>query len=353
MNHPFSNRKKATIAIALIAIIAASTGIYLQNNPTTQAALINPHPGLVGWWNFNEGVGNTVGDSSGNGNNGTISGASWTTGQYGQALNFNGASSYASVPDSPSLRGMTELTIAVWWKATAWTPDYSGIVSKYATGTDRAYILGYPQSGTISFIIANGLAGYGATTVTAPSPTLGMFHRLVGVFKGSSFVKLYIDGVQVASTSTSVAAIPNTSISPLLIGQYASYYANGVADEVMIYNRALSASEIQADYQQNPNFTSTLLAKVPTGTTQVITTISWQGTASINATIVSPSQTYTESTQPVYQKTTYSTTDGITNMLNIKRVSVSINPPSSDQAWNITLTFDNPVAYQITVEVQK
>ena len=89
------------------------------------------------------------------------------------------------------------------------------------------------------------------------------------------------------------------------------------------------------------------------GTTQVITTLSWQGTASINATIISPSQTYTESTQPVYQKTTYSTSDGTSNMLNIKRLSVSIDALPSDQNWNITLTFDNPVPYQITVEVQK
>ena len=89
------------------------------------------------------------------------------------------------------------------------------------------------------------------------------------------------------------------------------------------------------------------------GTTQVITTLSWQGTASINATIVSPSQTYTESTMPVYQKTTYSTSDGTSNMLNIKRISVSVNALPSDQNWNINLTFDNPVPYQITVEVQK
>ena len=90
MNHLFSNRKKATIAIALIAIITVSSGIYLQNNPTTQAALINPHPGLVGWWSFDEGSGTVAGDSSGNGNTGTIYGATWVTGIYGKALSFDG-----------------------------------------------------------------------------------------------------------------------------------------------------------------------------------------------------------------------------------------------------------------------
>ena len=65
-------KKKAALAIALCAIIAVSSVMFLQNNQVTQAAVINPHPGLVGWWRFDEGSGTVAGDSSGNGNNGTI-----------------------------------------------------------------------------------------------------------------------------------------------------------------------------------------------------------------------------------------------------------------------------------------
>jgi hypothetical protein len=46
--------------------------LELQMSRVTEAAVIEPHPGLVGWWRFDEGTGSVAGDSSGNGNNGTV-----------------------------------------------------------------------------------------------------------------------------------------------------------------------------------------------------------------------------------------------------------------------------------------
>jgi hypothetical protein len=89
------------------------------------------------------------------------------------------------------------------------------------------------------------------------------------------------------------------------------------------------------------------------GTTQVITTLSWQGTGSINVTVISPSRNYTEDMMPEYQKTVYSMSGGTSSMLNIKRLSVSVNAPSPDQDWYVMLTYGAVDAYQITVEVQK
>ena len=81
---------------------------------------------------------------------------------------------------------------------------------------------------------------------------------------------------------------------------------DGIIDEVRIYNRALSAAEIQESFQKGPDFSSKLLAKVPKGTTQVIVTVSWQGIGSLNVTIESPSKSYTEDMVPVYERTSYS-----------------------------------------------
>lgn len=85
----------------------------------------------------------------------------------------------------------------------------------------------------------------------------------------------------------------------------------------------------------------------------MITTLSGQGARNINATVTSPSQSYTEDTTPIYQKTTYSTTNDQSGMLNIKRLSISVTALPADQSWTIALTFDSVTAYEIAVEVQK
>jgi len=74
---------------------------------------------------------------------------------------------------------------------------------------------------------------------------------------------------------------------------------------------------------------------------------------SINVTIESPLKNYTEDIVPVYQKTVYSTSDGTSSILNIKRLSVSTTALSTDENWYVVLKFDDVEDYRITVEVQK
>lgn len=75
MNRTVRTRKNFMIVVAVCAVLAVSLVLELQMNRVTEAAVIDPHPGLVGWWRFDEGTGSVVaGDSSGNGNNGTVYG---------------------------------------------------------------------------------------------------------------------------------------------------------------------------------------------------------------------------------------------------------------------------------------
>jgi hypothetical protein len=303
-----------------------------------EAAVLNPHPGLVGWWRFDEGNGTVAGDSSGNGNNGTIYGATWVAGKYGYALNFS-TSAYLFVNPLKTFNPNSDFTILCWFKTSS---TVGSRVLWYLPNVGEAYMSGSGffrifWFGSAPFVSPDTASGYND----------GNWHNLV-VKKTSTLYQIFIDNSLTSSTNSSTVYSGSLSL-------YVSLSTNsflGCVDEVRIYNRALSAAEMQADFQEGPDFSVNLLAKVPKGTTQVITTLSWQGTGSINVTIVSPSQNYTESMLSEYQKTVYSTSGGTTSMLNIKRLSVSVSALSSDQNWYIVLTFNNVNAYQISVEVQ-
>lgn len=351
MKHVAWTKRKSALTLTLCAIIATSTIIILQNTKTTQAALIappSPPSGQVGWWKFDEGAGSVVRDSSGFGNNGTNYGATWVGGEYGSALSFNGVNNYVDIPNSASLpfSGTNPWTITMWVNYTSGNNYYPEFCKGAPTGP------GF----TIHGIDGRIQGGSGSQSFD----TSGMFQTdlrgtgwryTVITYDGSTF-RGYLDG-QPKGTFSWTGGIGVTSSYDIWLGKFWGQSYNGAIDEVQIYNRALTAGEVLQNFQNGPAFSATVIAKVPAGTTQVITTLSWQGVGSINATITSPSQTYTEATIPEYQKTSYSTSSGITSMLNIKRLSVSVSALPADQSWTIVLTFDTVSAYQITVEVQK
>jgi len=83
-------KKKPVAAVVVCAIIVAASILFWPRGQVAEAAILDPHPGLVGWWRFDEGAGNIVSDSSGHGNDGTIYGATWVDGKHGKALSFDG-----------------------------------------------------------------------------------------------------------------------------------------------------------------------------------------------------------------------------------------------------------------------
>ena len=181
----------------------------------------------------------------------------------------------------------------------------------------------------------------------------------IAVTCDASTLTIYKNGVVIASAARPAGLISSTLSKQFDFGHGwqssgFGHYPTCYVDEVQIFNRALSQSEIQADLNGTPlTPANVVVVKVPQGTTQVIATLSWQGIGNINATISTPSQNYTENMLPEYQKTSHSTSNGINSMINIKRISVSVTALSSDQNWNITLALERVDTYQITVEVQK
>ncbi len=178
-------------------------------------------------------------------NNGTlINGVTFGTGQFGQAFSLNGTNQYVDIPDSNSLDITNALTISAWINPT--TVTSSRIVDKITVGVTDGYLLDI-LGGSLRMIAGSRLLS-GGTVAT------NTFQNVAGVYDGQ-FMRLYINGVQVASNDFgSIAPIPTNNRS-LKIGVDSTGNGNlfsGLIDEVNIFNRALSASEI-GQLALNPN----------------------------------------------------------------------------------------------------
>ena len=96
----------------------------------SQAASADP-PALVAAYGFDEGSGTTVTDASGNGNNGTVANATWSTaGKFGGALSFNGTSSVVTVPNSASLQLSSGMTLEAWVDPSTVNANWRDVIYK-------------------------------------------------------------------------------------------------------------------------------------------------------------------------------------------------------------------------------
>ena len=104
----------------LILILCLTSLMIISFNNIDAA--INPDS-IVGIWLLDEGQGDTVKDTSGNGNDGKIINAKWTNGKFGKALEFNG-SARVEIPPSESIDDFRDgFTYLLWVKPTAAPPN--------------------------------------------------------------------------------------------------------------------------------------------------------------------------------------------------------------------------------------
>jgi hypothetical protein len=181
-----------------------------------------------------------VSDVSGNGNNGTITGATWTTsGKYGNALIFNGTDALVTINNAASLQLTSGMTLEAWVYPTTVSNKWRDVIYK---GNDNYYLEGSSNNSRRPALGGTfGSPIYGTAALTANTWT-----HLAGTYDGAT-MSLYINGVQVASRAQTGTIA--TSTNPLQIGGdsiYGQYFA-GRIDEVRVYSRALSAAEIQSD----------------------------------------------------------------------------------------------------------
>jgi hypothetical protein len=276
-------------------------------------------PGLIGWW---QAAGN-ANDSIGT-NNGTLVGAaSYAPGEVGQAFLFDGTSGYVSIPDSPSLDILTQsITIETWIKMNHTSPNstWEGIVTK---GNNSWRLQATINAKTVYF------AADGSTHDIYSSRGVndGKWHHVAATYDGTNML-LYVDGTLDATQAAS-GAISQTS-DPLCLGQTANAYGNcffdGLVDAASIYNRALTAAEIQAIYAAG----SGGKCPVPPGiTTQPTNQTVNAGTTAVLAVAVT-------GTQPLIYQWSFDTTNivGATNAA-LKLVNVQ---PTNTGVYSVVVT---------------
>ncbi len=230
-------------ASKLMVFVALSFFIFSFSLASAATIKSVGNSGLVGYWPLNDGAGTKANDMSGNGNTGTfMSTPLWTSGKIGKALSFNGSSSYIRVANSSSLNPIN-LTVSAWAKsATGTWNDYGFIVSKR-----NVYIIHPAQNLTsVNFYIYT--TGWVAVTCT-PSVPITNWNLYTLTWNGTNLTA-YINGTQ-CNTAVPGGIINTTDTNELNIGKDAglSRYFNGSIDDVRIYSRALSASEIKTLYQ--------------------------------------------------------------------------------------------------------
>jgi prepilin-type N-terminal cleavage/methylation domain-containing protein len=198
-------------------------------------------------WDFDESSGNVV-DLSGNGNTGTLIGAtrsSDTVYSRGSSISLSGSTQYVTAPDSSSLNVTGQITIAAWIKPTVIGGDYKVIMAKRVNTNPTSYELYLGNSdGVLSYY--NGTQ-YRSTYV----PKTNVWTHVAATLNASGRLILYADGKQVY-TATGVTG-PSSTVGAFSVGTAGSYISEffaGYIDDVRVYTQAVTAMEIRSIYAE-------------------------------------------------------------------------------------------------------
>lgn len=180
--------------------------------------------------------------------NGTPSNITYTTGKIGQAAVFNGSSS--AILASPKLAESGAYTISVWTK---FNSTNQGFIRQGVTG-DIAFDCGVNSSGNPYLA-----SYYGSDWVAKGNSVLssGQWYHIAYVFNYGGAFSIYVNGaMDTISYTYGSANFPNNSTTATIFSiggasfaYNSAYFFSGALDSIRIYNRALSAAEVQAIYQ--------------------------------------------------------------------------------------------------------
>jgi Concanavalin A-like lectin/glucanases superfamily/Secretion system C-terminal sorting domain/PKD domain len=294
----------STIAIFVKGIQQKDTSICLGSNIKISLPNAFPTNGQIGWWPFD---GNTN-DVSGHGNNGVIVGSvSLTTDRNlnpNSAYSFCGSGCYIDCGNNQNVNITGSLTLSAWVYANDLSTE-RGIITKNQIGNAYQWGVGFYNTSILNFIGQDQSGG-----------NLSTFNwvHLVSVFDSSSrTISLYKNGIMISSQSVTFNSL-GVSSDHLCIGTHrpnwtSAWSWDGKLDDIGIWNRALSSTEIQALYS---------------GSGGTKTKITWSTSDTTNSISITPTNS-----------TTYSCTQRIGSFTMTDSIRVSVrNLPSKTITYN-------------------
>ncbi len=253
---------------------AGSSGKCITTTPTpTVTPVCAPPPAnMIAWYPAEGNAHDIVG-----GHNGTLVGnTTYAAGKVGQAFSFDGTAGWVDIPDAPELRP-TDVSIAGWFNFndTGGTNGITMLVGKpLGSGTLDSYALWFQggQSQLHGEICNTG----GFDLISYPwYPIRGRWYHMALTFSDTANVlKLYIDGTLMATAAANRSIEYDTHsvmIGADIDANIPSFFLNGRADETQIFNRELSANEVQAQYNAGSVGTCPLATATPIAATNTQT----------------------------------------------------------------------------------
>ena len=214
-----------------------------------------PTSDLAGYWKFDEGSGSTTSDSSVNDNTGTLYGGlsstGWRSGSScvsGSCLRFDGTDDYIGITNAPSLDLQAPFTVEAWVYLTAIPSTYNSIIYAAGSRTSSPWVeieLSLTSSRQVWWCTNTG----SVQCFNSGSVPLNTWTHIAGTWDGT-IMRSYVNGHQVGTKSLSgtVTEINNDALIGKGADQTEPQYFNGIIDELKVFNKALSASEVLAEY---------------------------------------------------------------------------------------------------------
>jgi hypothetical protein len=300
-------------------LIAFAVGLCLTVNIWAQVPSYVPTNGLVGYWPFN----GNANDESGNGNNGTVNGATLTTDRFGntdKAYNFDGVDDFINISATNGLSPSNGLSMAAWIK---WNGS-NGI-------TNHQYIFqiapnpnGYITINDDGTLAVNVLNCNCSTDIGIDSViNFNTWYHVVLTYDLSlGEMMMYLNGNLIGQTTENIFSYYTVNNTPSRFGNYYfnSHYFKGLLDDVALYNRALTPQEINDLYNSticsNDLTISPIVNSIQTGNTANF----YATTSDANSTFIWQSD-FGQGFQTLNNVGNYSGTN--TNNLTISNVQLS------------------------------